>query len=674
MSGSESIGSGYSAGSAYAMNMSMSNTSSSLLQASSSNSTYQVINQLKFLAAKSIRNSAIILAVFNTIAAFATAIGILYDCYGRAKRNSPRGKPVRVWTCVTGAETYPFILSLAITIQGIIFAVSQSRGLDGLFASGCSLISSFMLPGIFIVPFLQLIFGLELTIRGLRTKPFPKRGKWTVAICFAVWTTLLLVMGLVTFFVPSADFCFASLFWFVAKWAVGGFALFTLMSVVLIGCAIIIFVKLTRHSTIETSERVEASRMVYFLSVAILSDVLVVPFFIYLTFSNLGDSEGTSGLTLSMIATVVVNVSGLMNGGLHLFFRSNIISTIGPRDKMAEYERQQLKHKIRKADPEDDYTSHPLQSVSGSKSLRRVDSEETLVKRYEKDEEDAIESRSTRTYGYSPKPLMSNGVFPTTAIPRAPEPVELPTPAAPSTGLPKRRPSTSYSLFPNTNIANNTASITILPPTTYSPIENNNNISRFEDFDNNTLRPPPSIKNRHMRNSSMASSATVQIGLRFSNVADMPPMASSIVRNAEQVHNLDCPKAIRPSPLAAFTTTDEPVWPSEPASPTMTSASKDSRMKTLPPVPRPISRINTNVENNSRQQQYDDTPILSAAVYRPESPSKKVPSPKGVGFQFPNPKRTNTTPVQTSSTRTPPPPMTRSRGNSDVTQPRGDWI
>lgn len=129
------------------------------------------------------------------------------------------------------------------------------------------------ITGIFIVPFLQLIFGLELTIRGLRTKPFPKRGKWTVAICFAVWTTLLLVMGLVTFFVPSADFCFASLFWFVAKWAVGGFALFTLMSVVLIGCAIIIFVKLTRHSTIETSERVEASRMVYFLSVAILSDV-----------------------------------------------------------------------------------------------------------------------------------------------------------------------------------------------------------------------------------------------------------------------------------------------------------------------------------------------------------------------------------------------------------------
>ncbi|KAI0138820.1 hypothetical protein BJ166DRAFT_473873 [Pestalotiopsis sp. NC0098] len=652
----------------------MSNTSSSVLQASSSNSTYQVINQLKFLAAKSIRNSAIILSVFNTIAAFATAIGILYDCYQRAKRNSPRGQSVRIWNCVTGAETYPFILSLAITIQGIIFAVSQSRGLDGLFASGCSLISSFMLPGIFIVPFLQLIFGLELTLRGLRRKPFPKRGKWTVAICFAVWTTLLLVMGLITFFIPSADFCFASLFWFVAKWAEGGFALFTLMSVVLIGCAIIIFIKLTRHSTIETSERVEASRMVYFLSVAILSDILVVPFFVYLTFGNFGDSEGTSGLTLSMVATVVVNVSGLMNGGLHLFFRSNIISTIGPRDKMAEYERQQLKHKIRKADPEYDPTSHALQSVSGSKSLRRVDSEETLVKRFEKDEEEAIESRPATAYGYSPKPPTPTAVFPTISIPRAPEPVELPTQARPSTGIPKRRPSTSYSLFPNTNLAN-TASITILPPTTYSPVENNNtnnDNSRFEGFDNNTLRPPPSIKNRHARNSSMASSATVQIGLRFSNFADMPPMASSIVKNAEQVHNLDCPKAIRPSPLAAFTTSNEPVWPSEPASPVSATSSRDpfhdSRMKTLPPVPRRVEPIETNFE---KRQQDDETPILSSAVYRPESPSKKVPSPKGVGFQFPNPKRTNTTPL--NSTRTPP-PMTRSRGNSDVAQPRGDWI
>lgn len=54
---------------------------------------------------------------------------------------------VNIFTVVRGTETYPFILSLGITIQGIIFAVSQSKGMDALFAKGCSLISQFMWPG-----------------------------------------------------------------------------------------------------------------------------------------------------------------------------------------------------------------------------------------------------------------------------------------------------------------------------------------------------------------------------------------------------------------------------------------------------------------------------------------------------------------------------------------------
>jgi hypothetical protein len=368
-----------------------------------------------------------------------------------------------------------------------------------------------------------------------------------------------------------------------------------------------------------------------------------------------------------MIATVVANVSGLMNGGLHLFFRSNIISTIGPRDKLAEYERQQLKHKIRKADPEYDFTSHVLQPMTGSKSPQRADDEETLVQRYEKEEEEAIETQSTRTYGYSPKPPVSNAVFPTVPIIRAPEPAELPM-AMPSTGLPKRRPSTSYSLFPSKNTVN-TASITILPPTTYSPIENNNN--QFDDL--NTLKPPPSIRvGRHRRDSSMASSATVQIGLRFSNFADMPPMASSVVKNAEQVHNLDCPKVIRLNTLVSSSPTVNSATPSEPPSPISATSSrdpiKDARMKTLPPVPRQATLVNTQLDNMEKDE---ETLTLSSAVYRPESPTKKVPSPKGVGFQFPSPKRTNTTPAPSSSRM---PQLSRSRGNSDVVQSRVDWI
>lgn len=54
------------------------------------NSTFMVINEFRFLAARSIRTSTIILSVFNTVSAFATAAGILFECYLKAKRNRAR--------------------------------------------------------------------------------------------------------------------------------------------------------------------------------------------------------------------------------------------------------------------------------------------------------------------------------------------------------------------------------------------------------------------------------------------------------------------------------------------------------------------------------------------------------------------------------------------------------
>lgn len=51
-------------------------------------SEQMLFNELKFAAAKSIRTSTIILAVFNVIAAFATALAILCDAYFRERRNN----------------------------------------------------------------------------------------------------------------------------------------------------------------------------------------------------------------------------------------------------------------------------------------------------------------------------------------------------------------------------------------------------------------------------------------------------------------------------------------------------------------------------------------------------------------------------------------------------------
>lgn len=123
-------------------------------------------NSLRFAASKSIRTSTIILATFNTIVAFATAMGIIYDCYILKRRRDRRTQAqplVPQWLkqdvtmltfhrpsglfFITTVQSFPLIISLGISIQGIIFAVSQSVGLQGLLARGCTLTAIFMLPG-----------------------------------------------------------------------------------------------------------------------------------------------------------------------------------------------------------------------------------------------------------------------------------------------------------------------------------------------------------------------------------------------------------------------------------------------------------------------------------------------------------------------------------------------
>ncbi|KAK8058315.1 hypothetical protein PG994_008763 [Apiospora phragmitis] len=642
-----------------------------LSQAAGSNTTLAVINQFKLEAARSIRTSTIVLAVFNTIAAFATAMGILYDCYSKAKRNRERpSDKINIFTVVRGTETYPFILSLGIIVQGIIFAVSQSKGLDALFAKGCSLISQFMWPAIFIVPFLQVVFALEVTFRGVRSKPFPSRGKWTVAICLASFVIMLLATGLVAFFNAAANICYASLFWFVAKWAQGGFILFTLISAILAASTLTVFIQLTRHATIETTERVLASRMVYYLGVGMISNILMIPFFLCLTVSTPSSGDSDMTLTLSMISTVVSNISGLVTGGLHLFLRSNTISTIGPRDKQAEYERQKLKHKIRGPSPSDNYFSTQIEKPVGEPRLQQSESQENLVSSSRDVEKAAIESQPADHFKLSqPNPLRSHAVYtPPPNEPRAPEPAQLP--ATQEAGGHGQKRSTSYSLFPNNNPNNNnpnTTSVGLLPTTTYNP---DINVQRatpdaeelYEDI-YETLKPPPKMGfGRHRRDSSMVSTATVQIGLRFSNVNDMPLMANNTATEAERVHNLEYPHPdVKPSPL-----------------------SKPLRQDAEPPRPNVFkddpfvdsSRFQTPEPPKEEELTLGGF-TLSPTVYSPNSPTKsKTPSPRGVGFNVPI-KRSNTSPVHNDPPSSPP-PQPRNRGNSDAAaetkEARSDWI
>lgn len=130
--------------------------------------TAAISNALKFATSKSIRTSTIILASFNALAAFTTAMGIIYGSYSYRKRMQRRASdpsvlrygsqpPSKLTTdrpsglfFIPTTEVFPLVLSLAITIQSTIFAAAQSVGLQALLSSGCTLVAIFMLPGAFI--------------------------------------------------------------------------------------------------------------------------------------------------------------------------------------------------------------------------------------------------------------------------------------------------------------------------------------------------------------------------------------------------------------------------------------------------------------------------------------------------------------------------------------------
>lgn len=544
----------------------------------------------------------------------------------------------------------------------------------------CSLTQT---TAVFIAPYIQLVFAVEIAIRALQRKPFAPRGRYSVTICLATVGMLILVNFLVAAFDRPRDFCLTSLFWFVSHYALLCFGLLVAIAALVMVCTVIIFVKLYRSIKIEVSARVAASKMVYYLALAVISTVchllcasgavaysvqgFMIPFFFTVAFMD-RRGQRSNALMLGMVASVVANVSGLMTGGLYLFLKSSTLSTIGPRDKVGEYENRTARYKVTRdesADRDDgaDF-NNMMRPMAGSGSLRRVDSDASLIS-MEKEEE-ALDGKSIRsastTHGRrSPASLRSNtpSSAGTAVMPKAPEPARIPP--APSAGAHMRK--RSYSLFPSSAAAPK-SSLTLLPATTYSPAD--------------ALKPPPSMGNlanmRHRRDSSLVSSATVQIGLRLSSVDDMPPVIKNKVASGDnEVHNLECPNVLKETVMAGrkraaldgSATTPPPSSDVDDES-LKRDPVKDARMKTLPPVP--------GLDARPPSEMPEQETTLSPSVYSPDSPGKvKLPSPKGVGFTTPSPKSANG-----SSPRSPPfaPPPRRTTGEPTPrpTDAKGDWI
>lgn len=125
--------------------------------------------------------------------------------------------------------------------------------------------------GLFIVPYLQLVFGLECAFRSLRKLPFQARGRYDVVICVGVVVLMLIGTWVPSHIDPEEDYCFASLVWFITKFGFPGFILLTTIMGLLISSGIIIYVRLSTVSTIDQHQRIAASRMVYYMVLAVVT-------------------------------------------------------------------------------------------------------------------------------------------------------------------------------------------------------------------------------------------------------------------------------------------------------------------------------------------------------------------------------------------------------------------
>lgn len=710
------------------------NTGGTYQLATSGNvTTAAITNALRFAQSKSVRTSTIILASFNTVAAFTTALGIIYGCRSLHKRMQRRASEPSVlryeWkspTQLTSSrpsglffihtiEIFPLVLCLGITIQSITFAAAQSVGLQALLSRGCTLVAVFMLPGqfysrsretyrssdgklinsaaLFIVPFTHLVFGVEAAFRGVRSQ-FAPRGRWNVAKCLGTVGILTLLALIVAAVARAPDFCFASLFWFLRVYAPGCFGVFVAISVILLIAIGTIFLRLNNSHMVDPTERTAASRMIYYLVLGFISNVralaasmlssasvltrkqaFIIPFFFSLTFLD-QEKVIRDTINLSMVASVVSNVNGLMVAGLHLFHRSQSNCPIG--NNMGEYERKNYLYDPR--DRRDDYrgSNHSLRPVNGqnNQARGRSDSNTNLLHLPDAEAGSMVSPRSLaspKSYGttaarspFSPKISIPSG-------PKYPEPTQPPSETSPSQ-IRKQ----SYSVFPQDTPT--AAAAGVLPATTYSPLTS----KPARD----TWKPPPIVKpwvpRGHKRDSSITSTATVQIGIRLSNVDDYIPRKSTdtdvpdipAVPDVSQMPTMPQLPVGR-SPLAEVETRSASEYESEYTDteiilddPPRTRSVRDARMKTLPPVPTGEKKTVTAAAQsevaepaNMKEELAEEWVTLAPVVYSPKEESRpqrsgssrsakrldaipqrsdsnrsarKLPSPMGVGFNTPN--------------------------------------
>ena len=335
----------------------------------------------------------------------------------------------------------------------------------------------------------------------------------------------------------------------------------------------------------------------------------MIPFFVNITFGDL-EASASQAMEVAMIASVVANLSGIMTGGLYLFLRGGTYSSVG-KDNDAGFCHQEF---------EKGHQRQKSQESEGSQGRRSFSPAPYSPSVY------PGSGSGTRTPPNGKKSMSSapfngllrslrdtNGFFLSAQSPRQ----SIPVPDIPVELLQEQRQETAHPTSLAENAAPRSTAGYLLPAATYVPGQENIPLG-LESMD--ILVPPPlhlpGSAGWHRRESSLGSSATVQIGLRLSNMNDAQPAKSRDILRPET------PVPRSPSPLSSV--------PSSKRSPSPTSDVDQPRAQGGSPTD-PRDKELPDLPNDSHR---GEDLMLESRVYSPnkQTPRIRLASPMGVGF------------------------------------------
>ncbi|KAK5993276.1 hypothetical protein PT974_06705 [Cladobotryum mycophilum] len=576
------------------------------------NSSMSTINQLRLAASKTVQSTSIALSSFNVLVAIATAVVISWDCYMGAKVRDSDFRLRSSWrTIVGGTDIFPLVLSLGIVVQGVIFIVVQASGFGGPLMSNCASNSRAMLPALFIVPYLHLVFGLESTFQAVRRQPFPKQSKWTSLICLIVVIAGLVGAHVVTRVNQPLSICIASLFWFLQSWGYGCFIVLLVITVILLLCALIILFQLHQSSTGAAVERMAASNMAYYLFLGSIWNIPVIPFFASISFQYSLDLY-TVQVQSAIAAMVANNLSGIVFGLLYLYLRTSRQRQSAP-GSLINLKNRRPTDSLRMWAPSPIFGAMIKQPISPPKLRKSPDSSRrSSVIGHEQDERNKT-FQQARTMVLPNDPALKELKLCTKV--KMEESQKPRTPVTPSRKVHNRKE--SYRLFPARKDSLVDASPTgLFPVQVYTP-----SITVKEAEEQYMLPLPPRIhapgfiSHRRGSSTSLISSATVQIGLRMSNISETTRLNSPYFQQ-------------NTSTVSLCENTDSPIEPSFVVEPLNVAKSTETLRngkrapvnlnKPHPPLPpTPDLRGEYNKEG---EEQF----TLSPAIYNPSSGPAKT--------------------------------------------------